>query len=436
MKSSHIVITLFLSLVFSLGAFSQTTTISPYSKYGIGLIRDQSFARNFGMGGAAIGIRSYRDIGLANPASYSAISVVTFDVGYSNSALTIDDGTETQYQNSSYINHIALAVPMVKNVWGLSFGVLPYANVGYSYDQVVADSIAGDISFYNEGEGGLNKAYLGNAIGIKIDSTSNVSIGANTYFIFGSIERDQKAILGGLSQGYNIWNIEEYAVADFGADFGLQYQKTFTNAKEEVYRLAFGATYGLAADLSAKRNSFAGTFSGTDPTIFSNELKDTVLNVVDAEDIIQLPATLGFGLSFEKDRRWLFAVDYKTTDWGAINSNDDLYSYKSNYALAAGVEFIPKYDGNNYLQRIAYRVGGRFTNSYIAINDIDWNESGISFGFGLPVRKSENSYPRLNFGFEYGTKGTTEQGLIKEKFFNMNVGVTINATWFRKRKYD
>ena len=88
------------------------------------------------------------------------------------------------------------------------------------------------------------------------------------------------------------------------------------------------------------------------------------------------------------------------------------------------------------MQRVAYRIGARHSNSYIVINGIDWVESGITFGIGLPVRRSENSYPRLNFGFEYGTNGTTDGGLIKEKFFNMNVGVTINATWFRKRKYD
>jgi hypothetical protein len=72
----------------------------------------------------------------------------------------------------------------------------------------------------------------------------------------------------------------------------------------------------------------------------------------------------------------------------------------------------------------------------LSINDVDFSEYGITFGIGLPVRRAENSYPRLNLGFEYGNKGTTDAGLIKEKFFNMNVGVTVNATWFRKRKYD
>ena len=132
----------------------------------------------------------------------------------------------------------------------------------------------------------------------------------------------------------------------------------------------------------------------------------------------------------------MLAVDYKVSNWGAIESNDDLYTYQSNSSFAFGAQFIPKHDGSNYLQRVAYRVGSRYSNSYLTINEVDFSEYGITFGIGLPVRRAENSYPRLNLGFEYGNKGTTEAGLIQEKFFNMNVGVTINATWFRKRKYD
>ena len=99
-------------------------------------------------------------------------------------------------------------------------------------------------------------------------------------------------------------------------------------------------------------------------------------------------------------------------------------------------KFIPKHDGQNYVERMAYRVGGRFSNSHLEINNTGWNEYGITFGLGLPVRRSESSFPRLNFGFEYGKRGTTDSGLIEEEFFNFNVGLTINATWFRKRKYD
>ncbi|MBL4592261.1 MAG: hypothetical protein JKX68_00425 [Flavobacteriales bacterium] len=433
MQNNKVVIILFLLLISSGTAFSQATTNSPYSRYGIGILRPEAFTSSLGMGGVGFGLRSNRNINLLNPASYSAITVTTFDVGYTNTGLWLDDGTEKQYQNNPYINHVAFAFPMIRDKWGMSFGFLPYSNVGYKYDEVISDPIGGDVSFFSEGDGAINKAYLGNAIAVKIDSSSLISFGANTYFLFGSFNHDQKIIYGDLPSAFNIWTIEEVSVSDFGADFGLQYQKNFTNTKDDKYTLTVGATYGLASDLDAKRTELTRTFVGS---VDFGTLKDTIEFIDAADDVIQLPSQLGFGVSFEKQGKWLMAIDYKTSNWGKIVSNNALYEYKSNYSLAAGIQFIPKMDGNNYLQRLAYRVGTRFSNSYIAIENIDWSEYGITFGIGLPVRKSESSYPRLNLGFEYGNRGTTDSGLIKETFFNFNIGITINAVWFRKRKYD
>ena len=436
MKKNKLVIILLVAFVSCGTTFAQSTTNSPYSKYGVGILRESTFTRSFGMGGVGIGLRSHKDIGLINPASYSALDVVTFDVGYTNNSLTLDDGTETQFQNNSYIDHLAIGLPIVKGIWGASFGVLPFSSIGYSYDEVFVDPVAGNVSFYNEGDGAVNKAYLGNAFAIKLDSTSTVSLGVNTYFLFGYIKHNQKAVFGDVQNGYNIWNKEEYSIADFGADLGFQYQKSFYNSKAEKFNFVLGITYGLSSDINAEKDTYTGSFSGTDPTILSNEVKDTLRFVENAEEIIQLPSELGFGVSFGKDRHWTIAMDYKKSNWGEITTSDDLYTFQSNYQLGLGAELVPKYNSSNYFQRVAYRVGLRHSSSYLIINNVDWVESGITFGIGLPVRRSENSFPRLNFGFEYGTNGTTEGGLIKEKFFNMNVGVTINATWFRKRKYD
>lgn len=432
MSNSKVII-IFLLLISSAVAFAQPTTNSPYSRYGIGVIRPQTFAYNFGMGGVGIGTRTNSNINILNPASYSAITVTTFDVGVTNNALWLDDGTETQYQNNPYIDHLAFALPVIKNTWGMSFGFLPYSNVGYKYNEVMNDSIVGDITFYNEGEGAINKAYLGNAIGINLDTTSSLSFGANAYFLFGSVNYDQKIIYGDSPGAFNIWKVKDVSISDFGFDFGLQYQKSFTNIKDEKYSLTVGATYGLATDLDAKRTEITRSFTGT---IDFGVVKDTSQIVVEAPDVVQLPSQIGFGVSLEKNNAWLVALDYKTSNWGAIASNDALYSYKSNASLALGAQIIPKHDGSNFLQRMAYRVGTRYSNSHISINNTDWSEYGITFGVGVPVRKSESSYPRLNLGFEYGNRGTTDSGLIKETFFNFNVGITINAVWFGKRKYD
>ena len=42
----------------------------------------------------------------------------------------------------------------------------------------------------------------------------------------------------------------------------------------------------------------------------------------------------------------------------------------------------------------------------------------------------------INFGFEVGKRGTTNAGLIKEKFFSVRLGLTLNDRWFVKNKYN
>ena len=227
-----------LSLLISAVAFSQATTISPYSKYGIGELRSETFSQNFAMGGVALGLRSNKDITFLNPASYSGITATTFDAGYTNNALWLDDGTEKQYQNNPYINHIAFGLPVIKNKWGMSFGMLPTSSIGYNYDEIRNDSVVGgDYSYYSKGEGALNKIYFGNALAFKIDSSSLVSIGGNAFYIFGSSYQDQKIVYGNLPNAFNVWSLKEYSVADFGGNFGLQFQKSFLNQEEFHYIL-------------------------------------------------------------------------------------------------------------------------------------------------------------------------------------------------------
>jgi len=432
MQNNKIFIVLLLVLSGAI-AFAQPSTISPYSKYGPGVIRPNTFARNFGMGGVGIGLRSNREVGLMNPASYSGLEVTTFDVGYTSNSLWLTDGVEAQAETKSYIDHLVFGFPIVKNVWGMSFGFLPYSNVGYNYSKVVEVVNVGRVSVLENGEGALSKAYFGNGFDINIDSTSNFSFGANGYFLFGSITSEKTVLYGDIPGAFNVLNIKTVAVSDFGVDFGIQYTKKIERVDKDALIIVLGAVYVLESDLKTETDEDEISFSGT---VESLEIESVNIQNKDIEGLMQLPSELGFGASLEKEHKWIIAADYKTTGWGSIETNDPVFNYKSNYSINVGGQFIPKHDGQKYLERIAYRAGARFLNSHLEINNTGWHEYGITFGLGLPVRRAESSFPRLNVGFEYGKRGTIESGLIEEEFFNLNVGLTINATWFRKRKYD
>ena len=67
------------SLLFSLAGLSQVN--SPYSRYGIGDLYGSRNAVSRGMGGLATAYRDIQSVNFVNPASYSNIGFVTFDVG-------------------------------------------------------------------------------------------------------------------------------------------------------------------------------------------------------------------------------------------------------------------------------------------------------------------------------------------------------------------
>jgi len=42
----------------------------------------------------------------------------------------------------------------------------------------------------------------------------------------------------------------------------------------------------------------------------------------------------------------------------------------------------------------------------------------------------------LNLSLEYGQRGSTSNGLIKENYLGFKIGFDINDIWFRKRVID
>ena len=66
------------------------------------------------------------------------------------------------------------------------------------------------------------------------------------------------------------------------------------------------------------------------------------------------------------------------------------------------------------------------------VNDITINDFGINFGASLPV----SGFSSIDLAAKFGRLGTTDNGLIKESYYQIVIGATINDRWFIKRKYD
>jgi hypothetical protein len=82
---------------------------------------------------------------------------------------------------------------------------------------------------------------------------------------------------------------------------------------------------------------------------------------------------------------------------------------------------------------IIYRGGFRFENTGLVINNTAIKDKALNLGFGLPI---SGSFSSLNIGVEYGQRGTVLNGLVREEYFSVSLGLIFNDKWFRKTLYN
>ena len=154
------------------------------------------------------------------------------------------------------------------------------------------------------------------------------------------------------------------------------------------------------------------------------------------ETDIKIPKSMSFGLGLGEDKKWFLGLNYKKTDSGGYKNqlmSLDNVEFKSSQTFSVGGFYLPKYDSfTNYLNTITYRAGIRYKSGGLYFNGQQINEIGVNLGFGIPLAGISSA----NFGFEFGQKGTSKSSLIKENFFSIKLGVSLNDLWFVRSMYN
>ena len=137
------------------------------------------------------------------------------------------------------------------------------------------------------------------------------------------------------------------------------------------------------------------------------------------------------------ENRLTLAADFLYEDWANAYFDNEKGQFKNRTRVAAGAEFIPRYDNRNYLGRIRYRAGFHYLrvsrseeNGY---KGHGYNEYGASIGFGLPLIDNRSL---VNLSFEYVKIRPELRTMIDEQYFRFTVNYTFNELWFFKRKVD
>jgi hypothetical protein len=417
----------FCFLAFPFTVFGQNYVNTPYSKFLIGDNINNGFSYNRSLGGSSIALRPQNQLNYLNPASYTSQDTLSFifETGATQRFSEISSSTDKDNSRNSNIEYLVMGFPITR-WWKFSVGIVPYSRMQYSYQSLV--NINPEVAQIDyTGEGGFNEFYFGSAFKIG----ENISIGANAGYIFGALNKvNTISIISDTVQTGQTYINDRLSANDFYYKIGLQAYRTFN----EKHHFIFGVTFDPKTKITLKKN-----------TVYSRNfyyLADTFKYDNNTTDYLKLPFKLGLGLSYIYNGQLMVTGEYTMQDYskGAVKgSNEDLAKYGS---FRFGSEFIPApLSGRaraSYIKRMHYRLGAHYTNTYLVLSDKQISDYGLSVGLGFPWRNSKKlyTYSNCNITYEYGVRGTTDIGLVKEKYHTITLDISLYDFWFLKHKYD
>lgn len=432
----------FLLAVFVLQAKSQSTatTSSPYSRFGIGDVSDQELPQNIAMGGIATAVNrvgGFNTINVVNPASYAVINYTTIDAGLYGNFITLSkDGFANQKSSNFRLSHLTFAIPVSKRS-ALSFGLVPYSELGYNYKQVLptgfgtsspADTNA--VSYIYSGDGGLSKAYLGYGFGIG----KHLLIGANLSYIFGNMKQDQSTELPDL-YGTLFSRVEQNShISGLNYDYGVQYSFDFSNSRH----LILGYSASANSRLNVQKNYIVSQYY-RDANGNEGVPTDSLVNSQSSNAKLQLPQINHFGISYQKEGSFLIGADFSTGKWSDLSIAGTNAGLQDSKMFNLGGQITPNANSlSNYLALWDYRLGVLYENTYLKVNNTNIKRYAATFGFGIPLPhdRASSAFYKVNFSAEIGKRGTLANSLIKENYMNFHLSFTLNDKWFQRYKYE
>jgi hypothetical protein len=408
----------------------------------LGELVPQALPQNIGMGELTTATNQfggYYNINPANPASYGIIGLTTVDVGLYGQYINLSqNGQPNQSGGNFRFSHVAFAFPVTRHS-ALSFGMLPYSQVGYNYKVTKNNFGTGSkadtnaVNYIYNGDGGLTKAYLGYGIGI-----GNFYIGGNVSYIFGKIHQYASTEIPDLVGTLDSRVENSYAIGGVNYDYGAQYMINLSATR----RFILGYSGSSSNDINSQYTNLVYQYN-YDQNGNQNAPLDTLSNTKNPKTKIKLPLMNHFGLTYMQDNKFLVGAQYSMGNWSQMTIGGVNQGLQDSKTFNLGGQITPKYDAlENYWARVNYSLGVVYNQTYVNVNDPSSNNTtniknyALTFGLGLPLHQNVTSFYRINFAAEVGREGTLQNSLVRETYVNFHLSFTMNDKWFIKNKLD
>ena len=403
---------------------SQTNTGSPYSLNELGEINFTGNVSYQSMGGIDSSIDSI-EFNINNPSSLAKIKTTNYLIGTFYKSSSISNSSLKENIKTSNINYIAIGIP-VKN-FGFGFGVLPYSSVGFNLQTTEEYNDDNSISTRLFGaEGNINKAFF--SVGIPF--FKYFSLGASANYNFGKFNYEKFNLIDGVN--YGVFSNSSSEITGFTYNFS---SNILIPLKDD---LSLSVLFSYYPEGELNSYNIESLYTSNASSISLESLGDFVDIDLDARGLentkLPVPKKSIYSIGLEKKNSWFIGAQYENKlSSGFENVFLDIrnVSYRDANSISFGGYFIPDSSSLvSYWKRIKYRFGIKNDKKSIIVNNLPINQFSLNLGLGLPIA----GLSKANLGLEIGKIGNDD--LIKENYFSLRLGLSLNDVWFIKRKYN
>ena len=417
-KTDSLVIIL-ISMLVCTSVSAQNSTASPYSMFGVGQLVQREDASAAGLGHSGIALAPNEWINISNPAAINNLDSITFYLNFQMKAFYAREESEMEHASTYRANIDGISMAFrAKPWWGIAFGYTPYSTVGYNIEE--PRTVYGDGSEYTvkyEGSGGLSRAYWNNAFSFL---KRHISVGASAGVLWGTFTNKESAYFSGSLNGENIYNTRKYTCNNLFFEYGMQFH---FNIGQNNFR--FGATF---SDKKKMKSSYRQVVSNDISSQLFLEEKIATANE------FAVPRSYGAGLAYTRNK-FVLTGDFKFNKWSKIENAKykESITYQDNWSIGGGLQYSAGKRDDPFYKRMRYRLGYYYATENMIIHQTKFDEYGVTAGITIPLGRWNNS---IVIAYEHVSRGTLDNGFVKETYKNFKISFNIRETWFVKSKFD
>ncbi|PSQ96292.1 MAG: hypothetical protein BRD55_07460 [Bacteroidetes bacterium SW_9_63_38] len=386
------------------------------------------------MGGGAYAVRSLNYNPTVNPALWSDQVYTRLSLGgsYETVRATTDQGNTSQLVAGT-IEALQFSFPLYKRKLGVGLSFQPFTQHNYRSRQggplPGANGSSFDQSF--RGGGGLYSARGG--LGYRINEI--LRIGASVDVLFGILERKRNTTFEEDDGPQEIRVSDKTRLAGVSGTLGAHLALAGVLTSDDA--LSIGGAVSLPTTLNGERVLIRSEQRGVS--------SDTLSGPIDGD--VSIPWRGRLGVAYQPDGRWTITVDGLYEPWSAFSSSFSSPSafgqgiptggeetLTDRWRVSTGTELVPAGDDQftGYFQRVAYRLGAYTERLYVQPDGTtNLQTYAVTGGLSLPTALSGT---RIDLNVRAGTRGTTADALVRDRFYGVSLHVNFGEEWFQERK--